>query len=68
MSGADSKDRGKARRWLPLAAISVIAVASAGAALGRRLDPTRRAGAGAFCDPTVPAGIVGAPEIGRAHV
>ena len=59
MSGADSRDRRQARRWLPLAAISVIAVASAGAALGRRLDPTRHAAA--FCDPAVPAGIVGAP-------
>jgi len=39
--------------------MSVIAVAGLGAALGRRLDPTR--GADTFCDPAIPIATVGAP-------
>lgn len=50
----------RAGRWLPVTVISVMVVAAVGVALGRRLDPTRRAGALPFCDPSAPQAVVGA--------
>jgi len=48
------------RSWRAPLVIAVIVIAAAGGVIGRRLDPTRRAGAVPFCDPDVPVGVVGA--------
>jgi len=52
----------RARRWLPATVFVAIVTACLGVALGHRLDPTARAGAVAqFCDPALPAALVGTP-------